>query len=30
LDMKEFWDVYAIIEEEYFSAGDIKKADLVE
>ncbi|NDK10057.1 S41 family peptidase [Candidatus Gracilibacteria bacterium] len=30
LDMTEFWDVYSIIDEEYFSAGDVQKSDLVE
>jgi len=28
--MTEFWDVYSIIDEEYFSAGDVQKSDLVE
>ena len=30
LDLKNFWNVYDIIEESYFSTGTIKKEDLVE
>jgi len=30
LDLTEFWDVYSIIEEEYFSTREVSKKDLVD
>ncbi len=30
LDLSEFWEVYNIIEKEYFSNGEIEKKDLVD
>jgi len=29
LDLTEFWEVYNIVENEYFSNGEVKKTDLV-
>jgi len=29
LDLTEFWEVYDIVENEYFSNGEVKKTDLV-
>lgn len=29
LDMQAFWQVYDIVEEQYFSSGSLKKEDIV-